>query len=138
MLHSVFFPLLSTEVDLHETRLLEHLAICPLVRLSFDFDWLIPAPLVLQELLVFWLGRVKLGELIALKVRGDIKGWESLIPTDEESTLDDGVIAGTINGGTSEDVLAGGLETIEETAWGIISETGAIFVICTHQSSLRS
>jgi len=38
------------------------------------------------------------------------------LATDDEGTLDDGVIGGTIDRSTAEEVLAGGLKTGEETA----------------------
>lgn len=116
---SLFLRSTAVDGDGDDTRLFEHLAIRPLIRLSLHLNRLIPAPLVLQESLVLWLGGVKLGEFVALKVRGNIKGRESLIATDEEGTSDDGVVGSPIDGGGSKEILARGFETIEETAWEI-------------------
>ena len=94
--------------------LLEHLPIRPVILLSINLDRLVPAPLVLHELLILGLSRVELGELVALKVRGDIESGESLVATDKEGTLDDGVVAGAIDGGGAEDVFAATFKTGEE------------------------
>lgn len=95
--------------------LLEDLSVSPWVLLAVNDKWLLPGPLLVDELSVLWLAGVKLGELVALIVRGDIESWESLLTTDDESTLDDAVVGGTVDGSTSEDVLAGSLKTSEET-----------------------
>ncbi len=100
----------------NNTHLFEHLAVRPLILLSLDLNRLIPAPLVLQELLVFCLCRVKLGELVALIVWSHIKGRVSFIATDEEGALDDRIVADTVDRGSPKEILAGCFETIEETA----------------------
>lgn len=94
--------------------LLEDLAIGPLVGLAVGLDGLIPAPLVLEEFLVLGLGGVELGELIGLPIWSDIESGHSLVATDEESTTDDGVVVLAVDGGGTEDVLAGSLKTGEE------------------------
>jgi hypothetical protein len=73
-------------------NLLEDLAISPWVILSVNSNRLLPGPLLVDELLVLWLGGIELGELIALVVRCDIESWQSLLATDDESTLNNGVI----------------------------------------------
>lgn len=93
----------------------EHLPIRPVVFLSIYLDGLVPAPLVLQELLILGLGRIELAELVALIVGCDIEGGESLVATDEEGTSDDGVVAGTVDGGSAEEVFAAAFETSEES-----------------------
>jgi hypothetical protein len=75
-----------------------------------------PRSTAVDKLLVLSLGWVKLGEFVALVVGGDIEGRKSLLATDDEGTCNDGVIGGTIDRSTAEDVLAGGLKTGEETA----------------------
>jgi hypothetical protein len=97
------------------TSLLEDLAVGPLVGLAVDSDGLVPRPLVVDKLLVFGLGGVELGELVALVVGSDVESGKSLLATNQESTLDDGVVGDTINRGSTEDVLAASLETGEET-----------------------
>ena len=97
--------------------LLENLAVSPLVGLAVDGDGLVPRPLVVNKLLVFWLGRVELGELVALVVGSDVESGESLLSADEESTLDDGVVGLAVYGAGTEKVLAAALETGEETTY---------------------
>lgn len=108
-------------MSLHQTpsqqakHLLEDLAVSPLVGLSVDLDGLVPRPLVVDKLLVLGVLGVELGELVALIVGSDIEGGDSLLATDDESTLEDGVVALAVDGSTTEDVLAASLETGEET-----------------------
>ena len=78
-------------------RLLEHLPIRPLVRLTLHLNRLVPAPLVLEEFLVLRLGRVELGELVALVVGGDVEGGEGVVAAHEEGTADDGVVAAAVD-----------------------------------------
>jgi hypothetical protein len=73
-------------------HLLENLAVSPWVLLAVDDDGLVPRPLVVDKLLVLSLGGVELGELVALVVGSDIESGESLLTTDEEGTLDDGLV----------------------------------------------
>ena len=68
--------------------LLENLAIRPLVGLATDCDGLVPGPLVLDKLAVRGLAWVELGELVALIIGSDVKGGESLLPANQEGTLD--------------------------------------------------
>lgn len=91
-------------------RLFEDLAVGVLVLLAVDNDRAVPSPLSLNELTVLRLGGVKLGERVALVVRSDIEDREVLLATDDESTLDDGVVVLSVNGSRSEDVLAGGFQ----------------------------
>lgn len=72
--------------------LLEDLAIRPIIGLALNVDRLVPGPLVIEKLLVLSLGGVKLGELVALPVGGDIEGGNSLVTTNQEGTLDDRVV----------------------------------------------
>src|SRR6266536_2882450 len=96
--------------------LLEDLTISPWILLASNNDWLLPGPLLVDELLVLRLGGVQLGEFVALVVRSNIESWESVLATDDESALDDRVVLDTVDRSTTEDVLAGSLETSEETA----------------------
>jgi hypothetical protein len=97
------------------THLLKHLPIRPFTSLPLNFNRLIPAPLVLEKFLILLLAGVKLGELVALVVGGDVKRWHGFVAADEEGTSDDGVVADAVDGGSAEDVFAGGFETGEET-----------------------
>lgn len=125
----------SVHRDLH---LLEDLAVGPLVGLAVDDKGLVPGPLVVDELAVLGLLGVELGEGVALVVGGDIESGESVLAANNESTLDDGVVALAVDGSTAEDVLAGSLETGEETAY--LGQHVAISWIVrgTHQSGWRS
>lgn len=95
--------------------LLEDLSVGPWVLLAVDDKGLLPGPLLVDELPVLRLGGIKLGELVALVVRSDIEAREFILATDEEGTLDDRVVGGSVHGSTSEDVLAGSLKTSEES-----------------------
>ena len=69
-----YSPRSRTTYYSNNDRLLEHFPVRPLVRLSFDLDRLIPAPLVVDEVLVFCFTGIKFGELVALVIRCDVKG----------------------------------------------------------------
>lgn len=95
-------------------RLLEDLAISPLILLITNDEWLVPCPLVVNKLLVLLLLGVELGELVALDIWGDLEGGESFLATDKEGTLDDAVVGLAVDRRSTEDVLAAGLETSQE------------------------
>jgi hypothetical protein len=95
--------------------LLEDLSVSPWVLLAADDNGLLPGPLLVDELAVLRLGSIKLGEGVALVVRSDIEARQSILATDEEGTLDDGVVGSAVHGSTAEDVLAGSLKTSEES-----------------------
>lgn len=86
------------------------------VVLTVDDNGLLPQPLVLKVLLVLSLGRVKLGELVALVVGGDVENGEVLLAADNESTLDDRVVVLAIDGSAAKQVLARSLKTVVESA----------------------
>ena len=88
------------------TGLLEDLAVSPWVGLATNGDWLLPSPLVVDELLILWLGGIELSELVALVVWSDIESWNCILATDDEGTLNNRVICGTVDGSRSEDVLS--------------------------------
>ena len=69
----------SYEIDhsSNDHRLLEDLAVSPLVGLAVDLNGLVPGPLIIDVLLV--LGRVELGEVVALVVGGNVDGGEDLL-----------------------------------------------------------
>jgi hypothetical protein len=76
--HYTFFlpalnPLKKKRNTTEVYHLLEDLAVSPWVLLASNNDWLLPGPLLVDELLVLRLGSIKLGELVALVVRGDIE-----------------------------------------------------------------
>lgn len=95
-----------------------------LVLLAVDNDTGLPRPHVLEVLLVLGLGGVELGELVALVVGSDIEGGEVLLASDDESTLDDGVVVLSVDGSTTEDVLARALKTGEEAANQVVGHEG--------------
>lgn len=97
-------------------RLLEDLAVGPLVLLAINSDWLVPCPLVVDKLLVLLVLWIELGELVALKVWSDIESCSGVVSTDEESALDDAVVGLAVDRRGTKDVLAASLETGEETA----------------------
>ena len=60
--------------EISNKGLLEYFPIRPLIRLPLKLDRLVPAPLVVNEFLIFGFAGIKLSELVALIVRCDIKG----------------------------------------------------------------
>lgn len=86
------------------------------VLLAVDGDGLVPRPLGLNVGTVLRLGGVKLGELVALIVGSDVEDREVLLASDDESTLNDGVVVGAVDGGAAEEVLARALQTVVEAA----------------------
>lgn len=95
--------------------LLENLAIRPLVRLPILDDRLVPTPHVLDEFLVCRVAGVQLGELVAVVVGSDFESGCGFLATDQEYPFDDRGIGFAKDGGTAEDVFAGGFEAGEET-----------------------
>lgn len=108
---------------MHST-LLEDLAVGKLHGLAVDDDGLVPGPHVVDELAVLGLAGVELGEAVGLDVRGDVEGRHGLLATDDEGTLDDGVVGLAKDGTATEDVLAAGLETSEETTDLVVAHEG--------------
>lgn len=96
-------------------HLLEHLAVGPFIRLAVHHNRLVPGPLVVDKLLVLLLLGIELGEGVALIVGSNIERCESILATDKECTLDDGVVGHAINRRSAEDVLAASLKAGEET-----------------------
>lgn len=86
------------------------------VLLAVDGDGLVPGPLSLNVGTVLRLGGVELDELVALIVGSDVEDREVLLASDNESTLDNGVVVGTVDGGAAEEVLARALQTVVEAA----------------------
>lgn len=97
-------------------NLLENTTISKLISLAINNDGDILSPHISDELLVILAGVVELSELVRLPVGSDVEGLGGVLATDEESTLDDGVVVLAVDGGGAEDVLAGSLETGEEAA----------------------
>lgn len=67
---------------------------------------------------------VELLEVVALPVGGNIEGGNVLLASDDESTLDDGVVVLAVDGRTSEDVLAGTLKTVVEATNQVVGHEG--------------
>ena len=59
---------------------------------------------------------VEFGEGVAVKVGRDVEGGRGVVAADDEGALDDGVVGHAEDGGSAEDVLAGGFEAGEEAA----------------------
>lgn len=106
-----------SRLDPSSIRLLEDLAVGPLVGLAVDLDAALAGPLVLDELAVSLALGVELGEVVALVVGSDVEGGKSLLAADKEGTLDDGVVGDTVDGNDTKEVLAAGLEASEETTY---------------------
>lgn len=107
-----------------EHHLFEDVTINVGVLLAIDSDGGVPGPHVLDELLVLGVGGVELAEVVALPVRGDLKGGLPILTTDKEDTADDAVVVLAVNGLSTEEVLAGSLKTGVETTLGEKSEGG--------------
>jgi SAM-dependent methyltransferase len=59
----------------------------------------------------------------------DVESGEVVLTTDDEGTLDDGVVVLAVDGAAAEDVLAGGLETVEETTCDVWLAQTIIFKV---------
>lgn len=105
-------------------NLLEDLAVGELHGLAVDDDGLVPGPHVVDELAVLGLGGVELGEFVGLDIGGDFEGGGGLLATDNEGTLDDGVVGLAEDGTGTEDVLAAALETSEEATDLVVAHEG--------------
>lgn len=93
------------------TRLLENLAISVLVLLAVVHNRLVPGPLSLDVGPVLGLVGVELLELVALIVGSNVEDGQVLVATDDEGTLDDGVVVLSVDGSAAEQVLPGSLQT---------------------------
>lgn len=78
-----------------------------------ELDRLLPAPASSDELLVG--GEVEGSERVRLVVGCDVEDRLDVVTTDHVDTDDLAVVTGSINAGTSEEVLAGSLEAGVET-----------------------
>lgn len=85
------------------------------VLLAVDDDGLVPLPHGLDVGAVLGVLAVELDELVALPVGGNVESVLVVVTTDDESSVDDGVVVLSVDGSASEDVLAGSLQTGEET-----------------------
>lgn len=95
-----------------------------LVLLAVLDDRLVPGPLSLDVGTVLRVGGVELGELVALIVRSDIEDRLELVTADDEGSLNDGVVALTVHGGTAEHVLARALHTGVEATNQVVGHEG--------------
>lgn len=105
-------------------NLFEDLAVGVGVGLALNLKGAVPGPLSLDVLAVLLVGRVELGELVALVVGSNIEDREELLAADEEGTLDDGVVVDTIDGRAAEEVLARSLKTGVEAANEVVGHEG--------------
>lgn len=99
----------------------------PFLALTDDRD--IPGPEVFDQLAVFLAGVVELLELVALPVRSDVESRDMLLAADQESTTDEALVVLTIDGGSTEEVLARTLETSEETTNQVVGHEGELELI---------
>lgn len=82
------------------------MAVSPGVLFAINDNGDIPGPKVVDSLAVLLLGGVELSEAVALPVRSDIEGGDVVLATDHEDTGDEAVVVSTIDGLSTEDVLA--------------------------------
>ena len=107
----------------------------PSQSIQFLFGW---SAIVVDKLLVRGFGWVELGELVALVVWSHVESWESLLATDDEGTLDNGVVVLSVDGSTAEDVLARALQAVVEAADQVVGHEshGQLVVVLVHGSVL--
>lgn len=103
--------------------LLEDLAVSPVVGLAVDLNGLVPRPHVVDKLLVLGLGWVELGELVALVVGSNVECRERLLASDDKGATNDRVVGLSVDRAGSEEVLAAGLKTGEETTCNLLVKT---------------
>lgn len=99
------------------------------VLLAVNDDGDIPSPLVLDELAVLGVGVVELAELVALPVGADLESGLGVLAADQEDTLDDTVVVGTVDGLGTEEVLAGSLKTGVETTDQVVGHEGKLQLV---------
>jgi hypothetical protein len=97
------------------TSLFKDLALGVGVLLAVDSNGLVPLPHGLDVGAVLGVLGVELGELVRLPIGSNVESMLVVVTTDGEGTADNGVIVNTVDGGATEDVLAGSLKTGEET-----------------------
>ena len=113
---------LSRAYDLQRRKkLLEVLAVDPLT-LTLDLE--VPGKSSLEELLVLGLVEVNLGVLVRLVVWSDRDGGDDVLATGNDNTGDDRVVGSTDDTDGTEEVLAGSLKTVEETADLVVGHEG--------------
>lgn len=95
--------------------LFELMAVNPGELLAFNDKRNVPGPHVTDELAVLFLGVVELGQCIALPVRSNLDRRVAFLATDQHDTADDTIVVDTVDGGSTEHVLARSLKTVEET-----------------------
>lgn len=110
-------------------HLFEDVAVSPLVLLAVHNDRDIPGPHVGDVLPVLLVGVVELGELVALPVGGNVESGLELLAADQEDTTDDVVVVGTVNGLSTEEVLARSLQTSVETTDQVVGHEGELKLV---------
>lgn len=106
-----------TALDPREKNLFKYFSVRPLIFLPLTLDRLIPAPLIIDKFPIFGFAGIKLGKFVALVVGCDVKGRQSLLATDDEGTLNNGIIFDAVNRGAAKDVLAGPFEAGEKSTY---------------------
>ncbi len=108
---------LSRPSALTPNHLLEHFPIRPWIFFAVNNNRLIPSPLIIHKLFILRLTGIELREFEALVIGCYVEGWLGLLATDDEGTLDDGVVLLAVNGRGTEDIFAGGFEAGEEATY---------------------
>lgn len=96
-------------------HLFELVAVNPGELLAIFDNRDVPGPHVTDEVAVPFLGVVELGKLVALPVRSNLDSRVTVLATDQYDAADDAVVVDTVDGGSTEHVLARSLKTVKET-----------------------
>ena len=111
----MLFESLKCPLHPHSTQnLLEDLSIRPLIRLTSDLDWLIPAPLIVHKLFIF--DRVELRKGVALIVRGHVECRLCFSAAYNEGALNNRFVLDAVDRGAAEDIFTRSFQSSEETA----------------------
>jgi hypothetical protein len=102
-----------------------------LVLLAVVHNGLVPGPLSLNVGPVLGVVGVELLELVALVVGSDVEDGQVFVATDDEGTLDDGVVVLSVDGSTAEQILSGGLQTGVEATNQVVGheDEGELIVV---------
>lgn len=106
------------------SRLFKDLTVSNLLELAVDLNRLVPRPDILNKGLVLGLGDVKLGVVVRLPIRSNIKSRSKVLASDEESTNDTVIVVLTGNNSATKHVLGGSRETVEETTNKVVGHEG--------------
>lgn len=105
------------------------MTIGPLLNLAVNSDGNVLGPHVLNELAVSLVGGVELGELVTLVVGADSESGLPLLAAGHVGTVDDTVVVLAVNGLSTEEVLAGSLETSLEATDQVVGHEGELELV---------